>query len=261
MKSLLRVIKPNLVVQSEDVVVIPDNTKESGKKQPNSDEQENDEFCDTDSNDINDMDDEDIQDDTELDPEQRAAKEAQNMIEKAKRQCEQMIKDAVSEAEQIKKYAKEQAYAEQKEKILERSQNLDKEVENTLDEMQKAQNNYFRHYKKELKYLALDIAEKVLQKTVAEDDMALNDLVKQTLSTIKNADWVTVEMSEKLVKLVEKLRSEFSQDTRNIDIVPLSKPEDNVVVKTSDGIIDASVSVQLNNIKDLFVAMDRDAQN
>ncbi len=249
-----RIIKPNFVIQSDDVVIIPDTLKDpvapksAGKISDESDNSDLEDSLEQDGEGLGEQD------------EQPEISEQERMLEETKAQCEQMISEATAEAEKLREQAKQQGFMQAHGEMCGRSDILIKEIQDTLDEMQQAQNSYFKHYKKELKYLALDIAEKIMQKMISENDTVLGDMVKQVMSTIKNADWVTVEVSDKLVNLVDKLKDEFTADLRNIDIVSVDKSKDSVVVKTSDGIIDASVSAQLDNIKELFHTMDKDSK-
>ena len=131
------------------------------------------------------------------------------------------------------------------------------EVDRALEEMREQQRRYFEDYERELKYLALDIAGKIMGKALSADSTELAALVRQAVATVKNVDWIQVEVSDHLVTLIHQLRKEFARENgKQIEVVPKSIPPDSCVVHTSEGILDASVPRQLENLRSLFEKMD-----
>ena len=131
------------------------------------------------------------------------------------------------------------------------------EVDRALEEMREQQRRYFEDYERELKYLALDIAGKIMGKALSADSTELAALVRQAVATVKNVDWIQVEVSDRLVTLIHQLRKEFARENgKQIEVVPKSIPPDSCVVHTSEGILDASVPRQLENLRSLFEKMD-----
>lgn len=129
-----------------------------------------------------------------------------------------------------------------------------------LDELVKRQTDYFDRYTNELKYLAIDIAAKVMMSRIADDDLYLSNLVMQTVSSVKAGKWLTVELSERLVNLVDFISAELSkpeyQGMANVVGVPAS--DDTCRVVTEDGTLVATVSTQLRNLRDAFQAAERE---
>ncbi len=76
-------------------------------------------------------------------------------------------------------------------------------------------------------------------------------LVREAVSTVKNADWISVEVSDQLPGLVEKLKQEFAA-WKSIQVSGIGLPVDGCFVNTPDGVVEASASVQLENLKILF---------
>jgi flagellar biosynthesis/type III secretory pathway protein FliH len=134
-------------------------------------------------------------------------------------------------------------------------------VEQVLEEMRRDQEQYFRDYEKELKFLALEIAGKVLRKIVSENGAEMAELVKGAVSSIKNAEWIQVEVSDRLVTLVHQLRRDFAsqEGNRRVEVVPKEEmPADSCVIRTPMGVLDASVPAQMENLRAVFEKLDQE---
>lgn len=187
-----------------------------------------------------------------------AQAEAKTILEQAEREKAEILEQANDQAELIKLETEQQTALKVREEIFKRVEDCIKKVDDTLDEIQEHQNKYFESYEKELKYLSLQIAEKVLHTHIAENGTAIEDLVKDVISSIKNVDWISVDLSDRLVVLIHQLRKEFAANDggRRIDINSKDLPIDTLIVKTNEGAIEASVPVQLENMKKYFKGLD-----
>lgn len=127
-------------------------------------------------------------------------------------------------------------------------------AESALGEMHRLQKEYFAQFASELRFLAVDIAEKIMLQRIEEDDMALRDLVMQTVSSVKRYKWLTVEVSEQLTGLVDSLKEELerSQYGGKADVNAIPGPLDTCRVVTDTGATVASISVQVNNLREAF---------
>ncbi len=132
------------------------------------------------------------------------------------------------------------------------------EVEQRMEELEDQQHAYMAAYAKNLKYLAVEIAEKFINQQIDENSKTLQKLVLNTIGKVKNANWMTVELSDRLVELIGCLKMELQKPEYHdgAELAPLSAPADTVRVTTDSGTVDASVSVQAKNLKSLFDSMD-----
>lgn len=132
-------------------------------------------------------------------------------------------------------------------------------VQALMDEMVCAQQKFIEEYTKELKYMAVDIAEKIIFERIAEDDLTLERLVMQTVSIVKNADWLNVEISERLVKLVDKINAELDKPEYNgrAHVFPIAGTDGVCRVVTNEGAIVSSVEVQAENLRKAFRNLDQ----
>lgn len=254
---MFKVIKPDNIVRTDDVVRIPDlrvplpeQTAELGRIS---------EVC------IGEIEESDIYKGIVDKASEQGKRIADKIVSLANIERDGILQQAIAKAEEITRQAKmkleqaedikssalQQGYNEgvrlKSEEIAEELG----EMHALLDHLCSQQHDYFAAFEQELKNLAIDIASKVVHKKISEDELFLSELVTQAVGSIKGAEWISTEISDKLPQLVHKLRSELGEsgDSPQIEIRPRDIPEDSCIVKTSEGIIDASVSTQLANLK------------
>lgn len=258
-----KVIKPHRVVRLEDVIQIPD----CDPRLPP--EEELDPELDLDL-----PEGEDQAEAQETDPPaeeaaqaaQRAAQQAaqqaeelsRRMVATARMEREKLLQEARAQVEQIKREAWETAYQESRTAYSGQVEAALADADRALGEMQARQEQYFAEYERELKYTALDIAAKVLHRTLAENSTELADLVREAVASVKNVEWIQVEVSDRLVTLIHQLRKEYAAQDKQVEIVPRPLAPDSCLVHTDQGVVDASVPQQLDNLRQLFEKMDQD---
>lgn len=281
MRSLHRVIKSDQMISTDNVVIIPDETPEPKAELDEEELEQPDELP------VDDEIDEAGEEDEESDqitiveeqppaptPEeirrdiaesnaggmaQSGADEiAKRIMMVARVEREKLLEQARSEAAQIREAARQEGLEQGRQQLQDRVEGCLSQVEEAMSEMQASQNSFFEEYEKELKYLALDIAQKVMQKTLSENSTELGELVRQAVGTIKGADWIQVEISDRLVTLIHQLRKEFAsqQGIKSVELVPKAMPGDRCVIRTSEGVTDASIPTQLDNLRQVFQKMD-----
>lgn len=156
------------------------------------------------------------------------------------------------------KVAYKSAYDEAYDKtILQRKGEIQECIQNVNDgilQMQEQHKIFLKEYTTELKYLAIDIAEKIILQKIAEDELILTNLVKKTVLEIKNTSWFDIEVSDKLVGLVDTLRKDLAVAMPNtrVTISPKPIPSDSCRVNTSEGTVVSSVSAQASNLRNIF---------
>ena len=67
-----------------------------------------------------------------------------------------------------------------------------------------------RQYQEGLLGLSLEIAQKVLDEAVMSDASLMRPLVQKAVASVKNAEWISVEVSSRLPGLVEELKKELA---------------------------------------------------
>ena len=212
---LSRVIKPVHLVASDEVVQIPDAPLPPAEQQeeeiPESNEQQL-------------VTEEQIRHTIEKNALEKANEMSHKILQSARLEREALIAQAQEDTKRIRIEAQQSAY----QKVLEeKHQQIDEcisRVNLLLEDLQKQQQSFLQQYE---------------------------DGLFSLVSAVKNADWIGVEISDQLPKLVEALKQEFAA-WQSIQVSAVGLPVDGCLVNTPDGVVDASASVQLENLKALF---------
>lgn len=127
-------------------------------------------------------------------------------------------------------------------------------VQTLMDELVVTHGKFIEEFTSELKYMATDIAEKIILEKISEDDLILRRLVLQTVNNVKNAEWLNVEISERLVGLVDVIKKELDKPEYNgrSFVFPVSGTDSVCRVVTNEGAIVSSVEDQINNLREEF---------
>lgn len=198
---------------------------------------------------------------------EKAREEAATITNKAAIQAQldrdHLLEQTAAEMEQIKKQAYEEAYQKgldegARAQAKELKGCMEKLVEG-VSHLEGEQAGFMAEYEYNLKWLAWEIASKVLGRKLDEDETELVSLVKMAVASVKNAEWITVEVSEKMTALLETLEREFRRlgDDR-VEIRGISAPIGTCIIDTPDGLIDASVYSQLENLRIYFANEDNE---
>lgn len=206
-------------------------------------------------------------------PSQRVQAMAAQILEEAQKQAElskeqtlaqagsereALLQAAEKEAEQIRAQARregaEQGEREKKQEIEESLQQLSA----LLQQLREEHSAFLRESEEGLKLLAVDVAQKLIEKKIEEDDAVLIGLVKKAVSSIRETDWISVEVSANLPQLVEKLEKELGREVNGmrLEFAPRDLPDGGCWIQTPDGAVDASVATQAENLKAIFTHMD-----
>ncbi len=167
----------------------------------------------------------------------------------------ELLKDDV---EAIKKEAYENAYNKAYEDALSRKKGefskIISDVDDCLLQMQNLHKEYFEKYALELKYFAVDIAEKLVMDKIYEDELVLKKLVMQTVDSVKNSSWLEIELSQRLELLINTVRDELAKSNLQgrVSVSGKSGADDHIRVNSEKGTIVADVSRQAVNLKELF---------
>lgn len=173
-----------------------------------------------------------------------------------------ILKEAQSQAADILKRAEQERQSAYKEGLARGEEQKTAEADKILSALAEniaglrtAQEEFFEDYSKKLALLAADIAEKILADKIASDDLALLPLVKSTLKTMRDADYITVTVAEKHTALIERLKSELpvlNMDKYTEIAASRDLPDDGVLVEAADCAVDASLSRQFSNLRDFL---------
>lgn len=188
---------------------------------------------------------------------QKAAADAKRTLESAAAQAEAERMEILAKAGQEAELVKMRAYEEGlRESLEERRRTIGEcvaQLEQLVSRIEGEQAGFFSEFESNLRWLALEIASRILNQRIGEDDLAAKSLIKAAMSTVKNAEWISVELSEKMAGLIDHLTQEVQQlGDDHIQIRGVDAPMGTCVVDTPTERIDASVYTQLSNLKEYF---------
>ena len=176
---------------------------------------------------------------------------------KAQETRDSILQSAQLEAQKIKEDAYNEGYAsgmaeggdiiyKNAEKYIGRIEEFIGYAEGKLDE-------FIFSYEKDLKWGILQIARKVLNRMVSEDELNMEDMIIGAVDSVRDAEWIDIKVSAEAHELINELREELSvMDNVNIKSSNINKDE--AVVSTSKDVLAMSVDTQLDNIEAYFKA-------
>lgn len=125
------------------------------------------------------------------------------------------------------------------------------EIENKKDEI-------IFNYENDLTVLALDIAEKIIKQKINEKDNVVSSIIKNTIKAYRNVEWVKVYISSKddviAIKADKNLINDLNKISNDV-VIEVSEELDkgSAIIETPDGIVDSSVTTQLQNLKEMVL--------
>ena len=173
----------------------------------------------------------------------KAQSEYQAAIARASEQIERDRQSACAQGQQ-------QAFAQTTREITDCIRN----IEQTLAQLESAQASFITGYEQDLKWAALEIAQKILIDTITADDTRLVPLVMAAVNSASSAPWMSVEISEHMTGLLTQLQQKLQDSTVSdkVSIKLIDAPLDTCIIETPDKFFDASITQQLENLKGYF---------
>lgn len=183
----------------------------------------------------------------------QAKQSASKILEDAYAQRDKIVNTAETEAKRLKEAARNEGYEEgireSKKFVEERLKVLNQEI----DGINRVQKDMFDEFNRDILDIAFNMTEKILKKTLEKDEKALLELVKSVLREEVGKSDLTVHLSNRAYKMFEELEQQLDpireQSGRNINIKKEDIPYGDIKIETDEGIVDASISVQLENLK------------
>lgn len=216
----------------------------------------------------------------ETDPIYFARIQAEAILADARREAEscreQLRADFERECEELRKAAQKQGYdrgyAEGMVNAMEDGR-LDRErmaieqvksVEKFLDGAARARDKMLDETREELKDLAIAIAEKVIHVSLKNSSDVILRMVDAATDTHKRCEWAHIYIAECDVGgkayTVPQLASALSHISDRVKIIPMPEEESGTcIVEMPDVILDASVSTQLDNLRETLDSAPLDA--
>ena len=190
-------------------------------------------------------------DDTKLPEEVR--KKAEEFLGQASQKAQQIIENAYADAEEIKEAARQeglrQGNAEAQDKLSAQTQ----KAQDALKKLDAYRQSLFEALEMHVLDLSLDIAQKIINIKLQNDDTTYKELVKKAVDSLKIADHFTLTVSrdeyERFFKdSTDWLRAEIGCGAYDV-AVDHKMPGGTCVVESDNQLVDAGVQTQLDKIR------------
>lgn len=199
--------------------------------------------------------------------------QANAIVRDARKQAEEIVKNA---AERAREYAEEIAviaredgyragYARGMEQAQEQGQiqrdelaaRLQEQVDEFLQHAQQRIEQQLDENVGELRDLAIAIAEKVVCVSLKSSAEVIARMVQAAVDKRRRKEWANIYLAEcdakRMVQISPSLRASLSALSERVRIIPMAQDEQGTcIIEMPDQIIDASVSTQLENIRDIL---------
>lgn len=193
---------------------------------------------------------------------QDAEAEIQQKMQKAEQEAEQMRQTAKKEGYEAgfaegEKEGKDTAYSEIQGTVGAQSKAFLSQLRRIADETAQAKEDILDKYKDELKELAIAVAEKVIQVSLRSSGEIIEKMILSSTERLKAKEWVKVYISkidaEMLLEADIDIVQALSHLSDHIKVVSMeNEKQGTCIIEFPDEIIDASVSTQMENIKEIL---------
>lgn len=185
---------------------------------------------------------------------QRAAQEAAKLLENAYAKRDKIVNTAEEDVKRIKERAHEEGIAQGMEQASSMVSDTLARMGEVLEQMKAAEIHNEEALENDLISLSLGIAEKILHKRIQEDPAEMLVLAKDAVLMEKDKKNINLHVSSQMMEFADLLDQELEPVRERyqsvIKVKAANLPEGSLRIETSDGIIDASVFVQLENLRE-----------
>ncbi len=199
--------------------------------------------------------------------------QAELILNQAREDAEQILAQArqraETEQEEIRAGARDEGYREgyaqgiakaMDDSVRDReatAARLEKEVQSFLEKASLAREEMLLQTREELLELCLSIAEKVVRVSLKSSSEVIVRMIQTATERMKRQEWVHIYISgcdaRQLAQISPALTTTLGALSQHIKVVPMGDDEGGTcIVETPEEIVDASVSTQMSNIRDVL---------
>lgn len=205
-----------------------------------------------------------------------AKQKAEAIIAKANAQAKRVVEDAKALATAVqRKYLEEaqfkiqeledqalrdgyeQGFLRKSDELAEAIQTIHREMKASINYLKQQNAHIVKQQEEQLKFLALEIASKIMHQRIEENPMVLQALVLDALLMTKKSKRIQVQLpdnaKELMLALEEDFRNQPAYQGRNMNVETKELAAGSVFVESDMGLYDVSIDTQLENLKKLFV--------
>ena len=199
--------------------------------------------------------------------------QAELILNKAREEAEELLvrarEQVMQEQEEIRAGARDEGYRDgyaqgtakaMSDAVRDReatAARLEKEVKAFLEKASLAREEMILQSRDELVELCLAVAEKVVRVSLKSSSEVIVRMIQTATERMKRQEWVHIYISgcdvRQLSKISPALTTTLGALSQHIKIIPMGDGEDGTcIVETPEEIVDASVSTQMSNIRDVL---------
>ena len=205
----------------------------------------------------------------------RAEKEAAEkerasaILAEARREADQILEDARAQAKLLREEAYEEGHQEGVKAGVEEAQlkcqalyeeeveSFRREAAEFMDTIRREKSMVMEKYLDDLKRTVLTIAEKVIHISLKSSENVIHRMILAATDKLKKTEWAKIYITKCGTEISMNTDVEFlnalSHLSDNVKIVAMDSDEEGIcIIELPEEIIDASVSTQLENIKDIL---------
>ena len=198
-----------------------------------------------------------------------ATEAAKEIIAEAEKKAEQILADARGQADILRQKAfrdgyeegrqdgTREAYEEQRRLLDEEVRQLQSNAADVIKSISIEKTKLLEQYVDDLKRISLAIAEKIVQTSLQSSGDIVKRMILAATDKITKKQWAKIYITKCDTGISMDVDTEFldamSKLSDNIKIITMDNGEEGTcIIELPDEIIDASVSTQLENIKDIL---------
>ena len=221
-------------------------------------------------------------------PQSEEKEEANQIIDQAEKKADEIIAEAKEKAEQIKTEAqqeieaeKEEVFAEAKEEgyqagltegreagkkegrsnVEQQFANLLQQVQSEVDDFHQTIESREENMKNELIELAIAISEKIVAQELKSDKTVLENMIRKKLKLLEEGENLKLRIHPSNLDLLQEVKEDLIITNGYIEEIKIIGDDDitdnGVIIETDFGGLDATISTQLQKIKDELLGVDQ----
>ncbi len=209
-------------------------------------------------------------DEDALGAQEELARNAENeILEKARQKADRIISDAREQAEFLREQAYNEgreagredgfreAHEEQRVLLDEELAKLRRYIADIVNDVSHEKDKVLEQYIDDLKRISLAVAEKIIQTSLQSSSDIIKRMILSATDKIRKKQWAKIYVTKCDTGISMEVDTEFLEAlsglSDNIKLITMDNGEDGTcIIELPDEIIDASVSTQLENIKDIL---------
>lgn len=206
-------------------------------------------------------------------------KQANEIINRAKEQAKKILDDAQVIAAAVQKQyldeaqirineledqalrdGYEQGFRRKSDELADSIQTIHREMKASLNYLKQQNSHIVKQQEEQLKFLALEIAARIMRKRCVEDPLAMDSMVEEALAMTKKSKRIHLEIPDNAKQLMQMLENDFREQPafqgRNMNVETREMPSGTLYIESDMGLYDLSIDTQLENLKNLFMEFD-----